>query len=130
MFFFKKTEPTKYVFLSVEENAALGSDYQLEDFVSRIVQYFRFDEELGIAFAKTCAGAAEFLQRQGEVKKRSVPVLFRGFTSTMVRRIREMRRAIRSQMPSMLEEFDELKTEVETYEKDSHHNMWCDAHLD
>lgn len=128
--FNKKTAPCKFAFLNDAENAALSTDFGLEDFVTRIVPFMRFDEEVGIAFAKGAAAAAEFLSRKDEIEmKRSIPQLFRGFTSVMVRRIKELRRAIRDQMPSLLEEFDELKTEVETYEKDSHHNMWCDAHM-
>jgi hypothetical protein len=129
LWFKKEIVPCKFSFLNDEENKVLATDYTMEDFVTRIVQFMRFDEEIAIEFAKTAAGAAEFLQRINEIKhKRSIPSLFRGFTSVMVRRIKELRRAIRDQMPSLLEEFDELKTEVEAYEKDSHHNMWCDAH--
>jgi hypothetical protein len=128
--FSKPSPPCKFAFLDDAENAALATDFGLEDFVTRLVPFMRFDEEVGIAFAKEAAAAAEFLNRKGEIeKKRSIPQLFRGFTSVMVRRIKELRRAIREQMPSLLEEFDELKTEVEAYEKDSHHNMWCDAHM-
>jgi hypothetical protein len=126
----KKVEPCQFSFLNAEENAALATDYTMEDFVSRLQPFMRFDEEVAVEFAKTAAAASEFLQRVNEIQhKRSIPLLFRGFTSTMVRRIKEMRRAIRDQMPSLLEEFDELKTEVEAYEKDTHHNMWCDAHV-
>ena len=130
MFWFKKeVAPCKFSFLNDDENKALSTEYTMEDFVTRIVPYMRFDEEIAIEFAKNAAAAAEFLQRVQEIKhKRSIPLLFRGFTNVMVRRMKELRRAVRDQMPSLLEEFDELKTEVEAYEKDSHHNMWCDAH--
>jgi len=125
----KKPEPCKFSFLNDEENSSLATDYTMEDFVTRLVPFMRFDEDVAIEFCKTAAAAAEFLQRQSEIQhKRSIPLLFRGFTSVMVRRVKELRRAIREQMPSLLEEFDELKTEVEAFEKDSHHNMWCDAH--
>jgi len=128
--FKKDVEPTKFIFLNDQENKALASDYAMEDFVTRLVPFMRFDEEIAVEFAKTAAAAAEFLQRINEIEhKRSIPLLFRGFTSVMVRRIKELRRAIRDQAPSLLEEFDEIKTEVEAYEKDSHHNMWCDAHM-
>ena len=103
----------------------------LDDIVERCIPFFQFDAEVGQAFAEAAAGAAEFFLRVQEVKhKRSIPAQFRGFTSVMRVRLRELRRAVRDQAPSRLEEFDEIVAEVDTYTKDSHHNMWCDAHTE
>lgn len=118
-------------FPMVEPGAAvaLENDPVLEDIVERAIPFFQFDEEVGQAFAEACASAAEFSARAEEIEhKRSIPKQFRAFTSTMRVRLKELRRAVRDKAPGMLEEFDELLQEVDTFAKDSHHNMWCDAH--
>jgi hypothetical protein len=121
----------RFPFLESGLAFALERDSILDDIVERCIPFFQFDAEVGQAFAEAAAGAAEFLLRVHEVKyRRSVPAQFRVFTSVMRVRLRELRRAVRDQAPSMLEEFDEIVTEVETYTKDSHHNMWCDAHTE
>ena len=123
------TRVKKYIYLSSEESQFLENDETLDEMIERLLPFFRFDEELCIEIARAAAGAAEFLSRCSEIEhKRSIPKRFREFTSLMSSRSREFRREIRNKMPSLLEEYDELKTDIETFEKDSHHNMWCDAH--
>lgn len=108
---------------------ALENDVVLSDFVDRAMEYRAYDEDVFLAFAEAAGGAAEFLQRLDEIQyKRTIPARFRAFTSVMNIRLRELRRAVRDQNPSRLEEFDELVTEVKTYSADTHHNLWCDAH--
>jgi hypothetical protein len=119
----------RFPFLEAGAAFALEQDSALDEIVDRCAQFFQYDPDVGQAFAEAAAGAAEFLLQVDEIKhRRSVPAQFRAFTSVMRVRLRELRRAIREQAPARLEEFDELVTEVETYTKDSHHNMWCDAH--
>jgi len=121
----------RFPFLEPGAAFALEHDSLLDDIVERCIPFFQFDAEVGQAFAEAAAGAAEFFLRVQEVKhKRSIPAQFRGFTSVMRVRLRELRRAVRDQAPSRLEEFDEIVAEVDTYTKDSHHNMWCDAHTE
>lgn len=125
------TKSSRFPFVESGAAVALENDSVLDDIVERAVPFFQFDEEVGRAFADTAAQAAEFCLRLHEVQhKRSVPAQFRAFTSVMRVRLRELRRAIRDKAPGLLEEFDELVQEVETYGKDSHHNMWCDAHFE
>ena len=121
----------RFPFLESGAAFALEQDSVLDDIVERAVPFFQFDPAVGQAFAEAAAGAAEFMLRLHEIDhKRSVPAQFRAFTSVMRVRLRELRRAIRDQAPPMLEEFDELVSEVETFTKDSHHNLWCDAHAE
>lgn len=127
----EKQRSDRFPFLEGGAAFALENDSILDDIVERAVPFFQFDPEVGQAFAEAAAGAAEFMLRIHEVDhKRSVPAQFRAFTSVMRVRLRELRRAVRDKAPPMLEEFDELVTEVETFTKDSHHNLWCDAHAE
>lgn len=122
---------SRFPFVEAGAAVALENDNVLDDIVERCIPFFQFDEEVGHAFAEAAAQAAEFCLRLHEVQhKRSIPAQFRAFTSVMRVRLRELRRAIREKAPGMLEEFDEIVQEVETYGKDSHHNMWCDAHVE
>lgn len=121
----------RFPFLEAGAAFALEQDPLLDDIVERAIPFFQFDADVGHAFAEAAAGAAEFMMRSHEVEhKRSIPAKFRGFTSLMRVRLRELRRAIRDAEPSRLEDFDELVTEVDTFTKDSHHNLWCDAHAE
>jgi hypothetical protein len=107
---------------------ALEQDAVLEDLVERLTPFFRFDEEVGQAFVETAAGAAEYQLRLDEVKhKRSIAKSFGAFTTTMVSRTRELRRAVREQAPAMLEEFDEIAADVQKYARESHDNFWKDG---
>jgi hypothetical protein len=124
-----KTVSERFPYLEPGYAVALEYDSFLDDIVERVFPYFQFDQEVAKAFAEACGGAAEFMIRKDEVKlKRSIPLLFRPFTSIMRIRLRELRRAIRDKAPGSLEEFDEIVQDVETYTKDSHHNLWCEAH--
>ena len=121
----------RFPFLESGAAFALEQDSGLDDIVERCIPFFQFDEDVGHAFAEAAAGAAEFMLRAPEIcHKRSIPARFRAFTSVMRVRLRELRRAVRDKSPSMLEEFDEIVTEVESFTKDSHHNLWCDAHAE
>ena len=123
------TRSERFPFLESGAAFALEQDSVLDDIVERCIPFFQFDEEVGHAFAEAAAGAAEFMMRTPEVcHKRSIPARFRAFTSVMRVRLRELRRSVRDKSPSMLEEFDEIVTEMESFTKDSHHNLWCDAH--
>jgi len=107
---------------------ALEQDLVLEDIVERMTKFFRFDEEVGQSFVETAAGAAEFQLRLDEVKyRRSIAKSFGSFTSLLVSRTRELRRALRDQSPAMLEEFDEVAADVQKYHKESHDNFWKDG---
>lgn len=124
-----KTPSERFPYVESGYAVALEYDTFLDDIVERVFPYFQFDEQVAKAFAEACGGAAEFMIRKDEVKyKRSIPLLFRPFTSIMRIRLRELRRAIRDKSPGSLEEFDEIVQDVETYAKDSHHNLWCEAH--
>jgi hypothetical protein len=126
-----QTASTRFPFLESGAAVALEHDHLLEDLVERAAPFFQFDEDVGHAFAEAAAGAAEFCVRMHTIEhKRCIPAKFRAFTSVMRVRLRELRRAIREKAPGMLEEFDEVTQEVETYGKDSHHNMWCEAHAE
>lgn len=119
----------KYSYLDKELSAALENDFALDDFAERLQPYFHFDKEVCQAFVEAAAQAAEFLARQEEIQfKKSIPKRFREFTFVMKQRLRELRRVIRDESPMLLEEFDELRNEVDTYSADNHHNLWCDAH--
>ncbi len=110
---------------------ALESNEVLSDIVQQLKPYFHFDFAVSEEFVQTSAHLSEFLSRLDEVKcKRSIPKMFRGFTSVMIQRLRELRRAIRDTSPALLEEFDEIAAEVTTYQDDQHHNIWCDSHPD
>lgn len=123
-----KLEKQQYPFLDPGSEVALQSDYTLSDIVDRLQYYAKFDEEVYEEIVKTAAACAEFLARRGEVQhKRSIPLQFRGFSTMLVQRIREMRRAIRDQEPQVLQEFDEVAAEVTAFQADMHHNLWCDA---
>lgn len=127
----EKATSARFPYVESGAAVALENDNVLDDLVDRAAPFFQFDEEVGHAFAEAAAGAAEFCVRMHFVEhKRSIPAKFRAFTSVMRVRLRELRRAIRDKAPGMLEEFDEIVQEVETYGKDSHHNMWCDAHAE
>ena len=118
-----------YPFLSPSEAVALDTDDTLSDFVSRITQYSKINEELVHHFGRVAAEAAEYLVRIDEVqRKKSIPVVFGAYTRSLVMTCRNMRKSIREESPSMLEEFDEFVEEVIQYKNDNHHNMWCDAH--
>lgn len=124
-----KTPSKRFPYVEPGYAVALEYDTFLDDIVERVFPYFQFDEEVAKAFAEACGGAAEFMIRKDQVKyKRSIPLLFRPFTSIMRIRLRELRRAIRDKAPGSLEEFDEIVQDVETYAKDTHHNLWCEAH--
>lgn len=125
----KKIKSDRFPYLESGYAVALEHDTFLDDIVERVLPYFQFDTEVATAFVEACGGAAEFMIRKDEIKyKRSIPLLFRPFTSVMRIRLRELRRAVRDKAPGSLEEFDEIVQDVETYTKDSHHNLWCEAH--
>lgn len=125
----KKLKSERFPFLEIGLSIALETEITLDDLADRIIPYMQFDEEVAKAFIETCGQAAEFLLRKDQIQhKRSIPSLFRPFTSIMRIRLRELRRAVRDKAPGMLEEFDEMVQDVETFAKDSHHNMWCEAH--
>ena len=115
----------RWPFLEAGLAVALEQDLVLEDLVERMTPFFRFDEEVGRAFVETAAGAAEYQLRLDEVKhKRSIAKVFGSFTTTLVSRTRELRRALRDQAPAMLEEFDEVAADVQKFAKDSHDTFW------
>ncbi len=115
----------RWAYLEPGLAVALEQDQTLEDIVDRLTPFFRFDEEVGQAFVETAAGAAEFQLRLDEIKhKRSIAKTFGSFTTTLVSRTRELRRAVREQAPAMLEEFDEIAADVQKYQKDSHDTYW------
>jgi hypothetical protein len=125
----QNTKSDRFPYLEPGYAVALENDTFLDDIVERVLPYFQFDQDVAKAFAEACGGAAEFMIRKDEVKyKRSIPLLFRPFTSIMRIRLRELRRAVRDKAPGSLEEFDEIVQDVDTYTKDSHHNLWCEAH--
>lgn len=118
----------RWRFLESGLGVALEQDLVLEDLVERMTPFFRFDEEVGQAFVETAAGAAEFQLRLDEIKhKRSIAKSFGAFTTTLVSRTRELRRALRESAPSMLEEFDEVAADVQKYARESHDNFWKDG---
>ena len=115
----------RWPFLEAGLGVALEQDLVLEDLVERMTPFFRFDEEVGRAFVETAAGAAEYQLRLDEVvHKRSIAKSFGAFTTTLVSRTRELRRALRDKAPAMLEEFDEVAADVQKFAKDSHDNFW------
>jgi hypothetical protein len=118
----------RWPFLEPGLGIALEQDLVLEDIVERMTKFFVYDEELGRSFVETAAGAAEFQLRLDEIKyKRSIAKSFGAFTSLLVSRTRELRRALRDQAPSMLEEFDEVAADVQKFHKESHDNFWKDG---
>lgn len=119
----------KYLFLEPAAELALNNDFQLEDFVDRLYLFSKYDEEVWEEFVRAAASTAEFLLRKQEVEKqRAIPLLFKKYSQVMIVRLRQLRRAIRDSQPSELEEFDEIVTEINTFQSDTHHNLWCDAH--
>ena len=118
----------RYPNLSPASALALEQDDTLSDLVDRLGEYFNYNEDIGQEFTEVAADAAEFLIRQHEVNKKSLPMIFGGFTRHMVMLCRKLRESVRDQAPGKLEEYDELVDEVLQYKKDNHHNMWCDAH--
>lgn len=127
----EQTPSARFPYVESGAAVALEHDHVLDDLVDRVAPFFQFDEEVGHAFAEAAAGAAEFCVRMHLVEhKRCIPARFRAFTSIMRVRLRELRRAIRDKAPGLLEEYDEVVQEVETFGKDSHHNMWCEAHAE
>lgn len=120
----------KYPFLDPVSASALEDNPILDDFVDRLLPYFHYDREICHAYAEAAAGAAEFLLRKDEIQhKRSIPLQFRAFTHVMRTRLRELRRIIREETPSILEEFDEIRNELDAFHADNHHNLWCEAHF-
>jgi hypothetical protein len=118
----------RWPFLEPGLGVALEQDLVLEDIVERMTKFFSFDEEVGRSFVETAAGAAEFQLRLDEIKyKRSIAKTFGSFTSVLVSRTRELRRAVREKAPAMLEEFDEVASDVQKYHKESHDNFWKDG---
>jgi uncharacterized membrane protein YgaE (UPF0421/DUF939 family) len=119
----------KYVFLDAAAELALNNENQLDDFVERLYLYSKYDEEIWEEFVRAAASTAEFLLRKDEIEKqRSIPLLFKKYSQVMFVRLRELRRIIRDTQPTELEEFDEIVTELTTFQSDMHHNLWCDAH--
>ena len=119
----------KYLFLDAASELALSNDFQLEDFVDRLYLFSKYDEEVWEEFVRAAASTAEFLLRKQEIEKqRAIPLLFKKYSQVMIVRLRQLRRAIRDSQPSELEEFDEIVTEINTFQSDTHHNLWCDAH--
>lgn len=122
-----KLDRRRFAFLDEAEEVALHADATLEDICERLQVYAKYDEEVYEEFVRTAAACAEFLIRKDEVRKRSVPLMFRGFSTTLIHRVRELRRAIRDQDPHLLQEFDEIAAEVTSFQTDQHHNLWCEA---
>lgn len=119
----------RYPFLDAGSEIALRADAELHDLVDRLAMYGGFGPDAWEAFVGAAAGAAEFLARKDEIEhRRSIPLLFRGFTQTMLVRLRELRRGIRDAQPAVLQDFDDIVAEVHTFQSDMHHNLWCEAH--
>ena len=124
----KKLDKQQYPFLDPGAEVALLSDYTLSDIVDRLQYFAKFDEEVYEELVKVAAQCAEFLARRSEVeRKRSIPLQFRGFSTMLIQRTRELRRAIRDKEPQVLQEFDEVAAEITAFQNDTHHNLWCDA---
>lgn len=124
-----KLDNRVYPFLDAGSEIALRSDSELHDIVERLAMYGGFGPAAWEAFVGAAAGAAEFLARKDEIEhRRSIPLLFRGFTQTMLVRLRELRRGIRDAQPAVLQDFDDIVAEVQTFQADMHHNLWCEAH--
>ena len=124
-------ESKLYPELEKQSAYALEQNEALNEIVQQLKQYFHFDFEVGQEFVRVAADLAEFMARREEIeKKRSIPKQFRAFTSTLMQRVRELRRAIREKSPMLLEEFDEAAAELTTFQSEQHHNLWCDAHPD
>lgn len=123
-----QTKNLRWPFLEPGLAVALEQDSTLEELVDRLTPFFQFDEEVGRAIVETAAGAAEFQLRIDEVKhKRSIAKTFGSFTTTLVSRTRELRRAVRDQASTRLEDFDEVAADIQKYQKDSHDNFWKDG---
>lgn len=121
---------SRFPSLSDTEAVALESEATLSDAMEKMIQYSKFDSDLVEEIQRVAAGAAEFLlMAPDQEKKKSIPPAFRAFTVTLMRRVKELRRIIRDTAPSLLEEFDEIRTELDEFATSSHHNMWCDATL-
>ena len=124
----KLDSPQKFPFLDAGSELALISDFFLDYICERLMQFAQFDQEIYEAFVEEAAKCAEFLLRKKEVvHKRAVPLLFRGYTQTMLIRLRELRRAIRDSQPSQLEDFDDIVAELKSFQSDQHHNLWGDS---
>lgn len=109
--------------------AALESHDTLVEFIDRLGEYASFDPDAYDDFFKAAADAAEFMERKSEIKHaRSVPMLFRGFTTEMVRALKKIRQAIRDSEPYRLEKFDEIRNDVYSFQKEMNKNLWWDAH--
>ena len=123
------TTTKRWLFLDPAAELALHNDSQLEDFVDRLYLFSRYDEDLWEEFVRAAAATAEFLLRKSEIEHaRGIPLLFKKHSQIMFTRLREIRRVIRDHTPSDLQEFDDVVAEIQTFQSDTHHNLWCEAH--
>ena len=124
-----RANTTRFSRLDLISGFALENHDILSEFVDRLSQYSSFHPDAYNEFVVASSEAAEFMERRSEIKHaRSIPMWFRGFTTEMVRSLKKLRQAVRDSEPHRLEQFDEIRNDVFTFQKETNKNLWWDAH--